>query len=67
MCYDRRCLQALMYLHENRKTIHRDIKAGNILLTTSGDCKLGTTHFAMSLVRADTDCPVFDVLVCVNS
>ncbi|KAJ8389805.1 hypothetical protein AAFF_G00112740, partial [Aldrovandia affinis] len=35
----RQTLQALVYLHEN-KIIHRDLKAGNILLTLEGDVKL---------------------------
>ncbi|XP_072771037.1 STE20-like serine/threonine-protein kinase isoform X1 [Nerophis lumbriciformis] len=35
----RQTLQALVYLHDS-KIIHRDLKAGNILLTLNGDVKL---------------------------
>ncbi len=33
-------LDAMQYLHDN-KVIHRDLKAGNILLSLAGDVKLG--------------------------
>lgn len=36
----RQMLEALVYLH-SIKIIHRDLKAGNILLMLDGDIKLG--------------------------
>lgn len=46
-------LEALNYLH-HMKIIHRDLKAGNVLLTLEGDIKLGkgliVAPFNVSLV-----------------
>lgn len=36
--------QALEYLHTTAALIHRDIKAGNLLLTLDGRVKLGILH-----------------------
>lgn len=38
--YTRDILSGLHYLHKDRRVCHRDIKPGNMLLTTDGHCKL---------------------------
>lgn len=38
MC--RQMLEALAFLH-SKKVIHRDLKAGNVLMTLEGDIRLG--------------------------
>jgi serine/threonine-protein kinase OSR1/STK39 len=43
-------LNALVYFHENRQ-IHRDIKAGNILINENGDIKIGDFGIAANLLE----------------
>jgi len=50
-CLVAQMIQGLIYLHGN-KILHRDIKAGNVLLTSDGRCKLA--DFGVSAKLAHT-------------
>lgn len=54
--------KALTFLHAN-KVIHRDLKAGNVLLTMDAGVKIGEYFFARSkikgeIIRLKTNAPV---------
>ena len=55
-------LNALVYLHEVKKIIHRDIKPDNILLDFEGNLKI--SDFGVSAIKSEE---VEDLLKCHNT
>ena len=48
-CITKEMCSALAFLHSN-KVIHRDLKAGNVLLTADGAVKLGETPIRLCVI-----------------